>query len=364
KAFSVAKADPTFTTVAAVNVTVGQNMTITVIAPEDATGTVYATVSGELVATGIPLVNGTATIVVPNLAYGKYGYAVTYEGDDNYNLATDINSFEIIKKDISGNVTIDIPAGASTYEPTFAIKNLPSDATGTLTVTVDGKEYLAEVKNGGASITIPGLSVGNHDVTVTYSGDAQYGNISKSDMITLITPVPKLEGKDLSVLYSGSAKYTVLLTIDGKPAAGEIVSVSFNGAKLSVKTNSKGEATFKLNSKAKIDKYDVTAKYSSAETTNKVTIKNIIKAKNKKVKKSKTTKVKITLSKVDGKYLKGKKLKIKLKGKKYKVKTNKKGKATWKVKPSMIKKLKVGKKYKYTVSYGKDTVTKKLKIKR
>ena len=75
-------------------------------------------------------------------------------------------------------------------------------------------------------------------------------------------------------------------------------------------------------------------------------------------------KVKVSLKKVNGKYLKGKVLKIKFNKKTYKVKTNKKGIATWKVKKSMLKKLKVGKKYKYKVTYGKDIVTKKLTIKK
>ena len=91
----------------------------------------------------------------------------------------------------------------------------------------------------------------------------------------------------------------------------------------------------------------------------------MIKASNKKVKKSaKVTKIKITLNKVNGKYLKSKTLKIKFNKKTYKVKTNKKGVATWKVKKSMLKKLKVGKKVKYTVTYGKATLTKKLTIKK
>ena len=68
--------------------------------------------------------------------------------------------------------------------------------------------------------------------------------------------------------------------------------------------------------------------------------------------------------KVDGKYLKGKTLKVKFNGKTYNVKTNSKGIGTWKVKKSMVKKLKVGKKIKYTVTYGKDTLTKKLTIKK
>ena len=70
------------------------------------------------------------------------------------------------------------------------------------------------------------------------------------------------------------------------------------------------------------------------------------------------------MKKVNGKYLKGKKLKLKIKGKTLKAKTNKKGKATFKVKKNVLKKLKVGKKYKYKVTYLKDTVTKKLTVKK
>lgn len=115
----------------------------------------------------------------------------------------------------------------------------------------------------------------------------------------------------------------------------------------------------------KVKKYTITATYKDVTVNNKVTIKHVIKASNKKVKKSKkVNKVKVSLKKVNGKYLKGKTLKIKFNKKTYKVKTNKKGVAIWKVKKSMLKKLKVGKKYKYTVTYGKDKMTKKLTIKK
>ena len=94
-------------------------------------------------------------------------------------------------------------------------------------------------------------------------------------------------------------------------------------------------------------------------------MRQIIKASDKKVKKSvKVTKVKISLNKVDGKILKSAVLKVKFNGKTYNVKTDKKGVAIWKVKKAMLKKLKVGKKVKYTVTYGKDTLTKMITIKK
>ena len=185
--------------------------------------------------------------------------------------------------------------------------------------------------------------------------------------MNVTTPVFKLsENKNIDAVYSAKATYKVLVTEDGKAVgAGEIVTFKYDGKTYTVKTDKNGYATLNLNTKVKVKKYDITAEYKGIKVTNKVNIKHAIKAKNKKVKKSKkVTKVKVSLNKVNGKYLKGKKLKIKFNKKTYKVKTNKKGVATWKVKKSMLKKLKKGKKYKYTVTYGKDTVTKKLTIKK
>jgi len=73
--------------------------------------------------------------------------------------------------------------------------------------------------------------------------------------------------------------------------------------------------------------------------------------------------VKATL-KEGKKALKNKKVTFKFKGKKYKAKTNKKGIAKVTVKKSVLKKLKVGKKVKYQVTYLKDTVKRSVKVKK
>ena len=61
---------------------------------------------------------------------------------------------------------------------------------------------------------------------------------------------------------------------------------------------------------------------------------------------------------------KRKKITLKFNGKKYKTKTNKKAIATFKIKNNVLKKLKVGKKYIYKVTYGKDVVNKKITVKK
>ena len=75
-------------------------------------------------------------------------------------------------------------------------------------------------------------------------------------------------------------------------------------------------------------------------------------------------KIKVTLKKVNGKYLKNKKVTLKFNKKTLKAKTNKKGVATFTIKNSVYKKLKVNKKYTYQVIYGKDKVKKTIKFKK
>ena len=247
------------------------------------------------------------------------------------------------------------------------IVKLSSGATGTIIVNINGVNYIADAVNGTATVRPKGLVNGEYTAIVLYSGDDEYSNEWSIIPINITqSPVYKLtQNKDINVMYSGKASYKVLVMKDGKPVAGENVVISFNGKNNNVKTDANGYATLNLDTGIKPGSYNVKTTYNGVSATNKVNIKQIIKASDKKVKKSaKTTKVKISLSKVDGKYLKGKTLKVKFNGKTYKVKTNSKGVGIWKVKKSMIKKLKVGKKVKYTITYGKDALTKKLIIKK
>ena len=240
-------------------------------------------------------------------------------------------------------------------------------AEGIVMITINGKNYAERVVNSSALIKIDALVNGDYNAVLYYSGD--YGHYGEEKNITVAVkhnPVYKLDqNKDITVAYSGKAAYRVLVMKDGNPIAGESVVISFNGKNSNVKTDANGYATLNLDTNIKPGSYSVKTTYNGVSVSNKVKITQIIKASDKKVKKSaKTTKVKISLSKVDGKYLKSKTLKVKFNGKTYKVKTNSKGVGTWKVKKSMLKKLKVNKKYKYTVSYGKDTLTKKLIIRK
>ena len=295
---------------------------------------------------------------------GKTQIIVSFEENEKYlgnSITVDVT---VNKMDIPINDTISMDLQDASRTPTFSI-DLPN-ATGNFSVIVDGKEIgPVGLKEGKANITVPELAYGSHNVTVVYSGDDKYGSIAQNTTVNITKPVLS-ENKDIAMLYTANAEYKVHVTVEGKAIFGQIVTFKFNGKTYDVKTDKNGYATFKLpTAKPKKAKYTITATFHNVTVKNKVKVNSIIKAKNLKIKKSKrVVKIKVSLKKVNGKYLKGKQLKLKIKGKTLKAKTNKKGVATFKLKKKVLKKLKAGKKYKYKVIYGKDVVTKKLKVKR
>ena len=147
----------------------GKDEIITIYVPKDATGHVIVNING--VDYSGEIINGKAKLVVPKLPAGKYDAIVTYEGDDKYLPSSTTTSFKVVKgaTPISSNDDyIEIGDDATVRV------HLPSDATGYVTITVDGKEYTAEVIDGVAVFYIPGLSTGTHTVTIYYSGDDKY----------------------------------------------------------------------------------------------------------------------------------------------------------------------------------------------
>lgn len=339
--------------------TVNPNFSIAL--PSDATGNLTVIINNKTYTQ--ELVNGNATINVDDLTPGDYNATVTYSGDGKYDAITTTASLTVPKVEVpikNDTLVTETPKGTTT--PSFTIA-LPSDATGNLTVTIKGKNYNKKLVNGSATVTINDLNPGKYDAIITYSGDSKYDPITSNATVSI--PKPVLTSKNFAMLYTSGTKYTVRVTVDGKAVSGKTVTFTINGKKTTAKTDKNGYASVKITLPPKAKAYTVTATYLGVKVTNKVTVKSIVVAKNLKAKKSaKTLKIKVTLKKVNKKYLKGKTVSLKFKGKTYKAKTNKKGVATFTIKKNVLSKLKVGKKYTYKVTYGKDVVSKKVTIKK
>ena len=345
--------------VSASDINVGEPAVINVTLTPIKTGSVIVNVNNKNYT--VENKNSTGSLSVLNLTSGSYSVVVFYAGDDTYMSCKNTTSFNVLKVILPvTNETISIPESDSTE---YSI-SLPSDATGTLTVTVDGVNHTQSLINGKATVNIPDLTPGNHNITVTYSGDSKYSPVVKSSVVTKEAPAPviKLTGSNLNMLYSSGTYYKVRLTSDDQPLAGETVKITINGNTYSRTTDKDGYASLKISLPPKA--YAVKATYGTLTISKKVTVKSIITAKNVNAKKSaKTVKIKVTLKKVNNKYLKNKVVTLKFNKKSFKVKTNKKGVATFTIKNSVYKKLKANKKYTYQVIYGKDKVKKTIKFK-
>ena len=166
-------------------------------------------------------------------------------------------------------------------------------------------------------------------------------------------------------MYTSGAKYSITVYgVGGALAKNVQVVIKINGKKVAtVKTNSKGVATYKIVQKP--GTYKITAQALGKTLTKKLTVKHVVKLPKVKVKRSaKKLIIKVTLNKVNGKYLKKKKVTLKFKGKKYVAKTNKKGVAKFTIKSKVLKKLKKGKKVTYQATYLKDTVKRTVKVRK
>ena len=313
----------------------------------------------------VTVTNYIGQLTISDLAEGNYNVTARYLGDDTYADSVNTTVFSVLKVEVPiDNETVTVPDSADTT--TYSI-NLPEDAAGTLTVSVDGVPYTATLINGKATVNIPELTVGSHNITVSYSGDAKYSPIVRSVVVNKTAPehvpVIKLTGSNLNMLYTSGKYFKVRLTSDGNALAGKTVKITINGKSYSRNTDKNGYASLKISLPPKT--YKVKATYGSLTVNRKVVVKSIVQAKNVNAKKSaKTVKIKVTLKKVNGKYLKNKKVTLKFNKKTFKAKTNKKGVATFTIKNSVYKKLKVNKKYTYQVIYAKNKVKKTIKFKK
>lgn len=223
----------------------------------------------------------------------------------------------------------------------------------------------AKITNGYAMIPLKNSKAGD----LSFQLDYKIGTYSDSQIfdITVMENSPGFassisaksiyEGKSVVVKLTGpKSSNFVSIYVDGKYlkevklSAGsikEVISGLKEGTHLISLTSEPIKGNFYSNT------FKVVVKPKVTLTLQKVIIK----------KSAKKLVLKATL-KIYKKPAKGKKLVFKFKGKKYIAKTNKKGIAKITIKKSVLKKLKVGKKVKYQVTYSKKTAKQTVKVRK
>ena len=324
-------------------------------------------------------------IVTTVLPAGNYTVVATYLGDDDFNENETVISFtvaEIEETVVNISVPKDLKEGDNA-----TVKVEISNATGNVTVIVDGKETFIELVNGSAEVPILNITDGEHDVIVIYSGDDKHQPAYQSSKFNV---AKKPEKHDTEIISQDFTQYACdyyegerggnftfkLVDLNGTPLANKTIYIGYNGVKLNRTTDANGYANVQINLKNAglytfvlvfLDDDD----YHASMAVQKITINKkptSIAASAKTFKATaKTKKYTVTLktikgASVDGKtYLKaGKKVTLVISGKIFTAKINSKGKATFNIK--------LTKKGKYTakISFASDETykgtSKKVKI--
>ena len=256
--------------VGADDIRVGENVTVTVSLASDTTGNVIISVDNQVY--NVSIENGSVVKTISDFKAGIYDVFVKYIGDDNYNSAQNTTKFTVLK--ISDyNMDVAVPEAKEGVNSTVVV-DLPEDATGTVTVEIDGENYTANVTKGTAKVNIPGLGVGEYNITTIYSGNAKYVSMTKKGNITVIPNVDvNLYVDDVVMIYHDGTRLVAKLTdYQGKPIVNASVYFTINGKTYAKTTDDNGAASIGLNLDSKV--YIATVSYNESEVYSKIS-KNV-----------------------------------------------------------------------------------------
>ena len=270
--------------------------------------------------------NGVATANIP-LGVGTY----TVVAVNPVNNEQKMFKLTISKADSKIVLTSIQSNGVTTLTATLT----PTTASGNVVFNVNGENRNVQINNGKATLALKDLEAGNYTVAVIYNGDTNLkASTSNTVTFSVAEAYPVLTAKAVTKTYGTSTKLVVNLADNkGNAIANADVSVVIGSATTHIKTDSSGKATMSINKAP--GTYTATITYLDAKTTAKITVKKAtpkITAKSKTFKKSvKTKKYTVTLKTNLNKPMKITLVTLNVNKKIYKVKTNAKGQATFKI---------------------------------
>ena len=230
-------------------------------------GYVAVIVDGEY---SIVYVPGSVSVELPyNFAVGDHDVSVVFIGDGNYESSQADTSFTVDKA--VSDVTVNFPVVGEDYVIISTI--FENDATGEVTVTVNGESVTAELVNGLQVVYVPGLDAGDYLVEITYHGDDNYKELITNASFT-INETLVLSAEDTTLYYKNGTSFDVSVTDGGKAVAGVEVTFTINGVNYTRVTDSEGVARLNINLNPGV--YSITASYNGQSITRNVTVLSTI----------------------------------------------------------------------------------------
>ncbi len=304
----------------------------------------------EIVKTSsINLIDGKGSISLSDLKAGEYHLTFEYDGSDLI-IPTYDTYITIL---IPNNITVDFPEKMYSNENPQMIFKSPTDTSGKLTVTIDGKSTKYSLSNGTIIIPLTNLDADIYEITLKYVGDKTGSNTFLEDVyIEKANPhlnITQTSDSIFDIDLEKDATGKILLSVAGKTYE-EIIS---NGH-VTVTIPKLAPGSHKV-----IVAYSGDSNYTTFNTYTQLNIedKSKIIASDLAMMYNDGSKYSVTVYNVDGQLASGVVVTFKADGKNIgSAKTNSKGIASLKI-------TQVPKTYKISATALGKTVTKKLTVK-
>jgi hypothetical protein len=216
-----------FTNLTLSEINVDEDLILTITTNSGATGNISLYINDKLET--LPLADSKAYYTIKNITRGDYRIAAIYNGDEKYLKSSDYRFIEVDNLNATlSSIIEDITYGEIVNVQIF----LNDNATGNVSVTIDGVTNSSSVLNGRANITLVGIDAGLKNVLIFYSGDDTYFNktqtanftIKKANLIFTITSSNIMIGQDAVIKIKVPAKTTGTFTI-----GEDIINIPLSG---------------------------------------------------------------------------------------------------------------------------------------
>ena len=195
------------------NITFGQNLTVDVILPKEASGNVTITIDNKDYISVVK--NGKASQVISNLSSDNYTLLVKYGGNKEYASVNSTKNINVAK----ASPKLEVAIKNVDYGENLIIEVILNGAnndklTGMVDVTINNKNYTVGVVNGRGIAIGDKLPAGVYNFSAAWSGNDNYNETNTSGSFKVNKIAPRIDVLVNDIVFGQNAIVNIVLPED------------------------------------------------------------------------------------------------------------------------------------------------------
>lgn len=195
------------------NITFGQNLTVDVILPKEASGNVTITIDNKDYISVVK--NGKASQVISNLSSDNYTLLVKYGGNKEYASVNSTKNINVAK----ASPKLEVAIKNVDYGENLIIEVILNGAnndklTGMVDVTINNKNYTVGVVNGRGIDIGDKLPAGVYNFSAAWSGNDNYNGTNTSGSFKVNKIAPRIDVLVNDIVFGQNAIVNIVLPED------------------------------------------------------------------------------------------------------------------------------------------------------